>query len=270
MAEGKKSALIYADLIETIEKLTDDEAGRFFKHYLRYINDKSPNPPDRMTEIIFEPVKQQLKRDLVKWEDVRAIKSNSGHLGGLASAKARKSKQIEADASKSQAKQAVSVNDNDNVNVNVIVNAKDVVESKKTSTSPFDLINIDILKGLFLKNDEWQNVSRMSLGIEKEDIKARLEKFNTHLQTSKDLAKTEQDYAKHFISWTRIQMRPKVINGKSVSGFPNGWDQNFFNSLKDGAQISKYTQHLHSIGLRPKKNHRGEVIDWIPKENAQG
>lgn len=68
MAEGKKSATIYCDLIHTVEELKDSDAGKLFKHYLRYINDQEPEPPSQLIKIVFEPIKQQLKRDLKKWE----------------------------------------------------------------------------------------------------------------------------------------------------------------------------------------------------------
>jgi hypothetical protein len=82
MAEGKKSVLLYCDLIHTIEKMSDEQAGKFFKHYLRYINDKDPKTDDVLIDITFESVKQNLKRDLKKWE-ARAEKSReNGALGG--------------------------------------------------------------------------------------------------------------------------------------------------------------------------------------------
>ena len=68
MAENKKSVLLYCDIIHTVEELTDQEAGVLLKHYLRYVNDQNPTPPDRITAIAFEPIKQTLKRDLRKWE----------------------------------------------------------------------------------------------------------------------------------------------------------------------------------------------------------
>ena len=82
MAEGKKSVLLYCDLIHTIEKMDNETAGEFFKHYLRYINDKNPETNNPLVDITFESVKQNLKRDLKKWE-VRAEKSRqNGKLGG--------------------------------------------------------------------------------------------------------------------------------------------------------------------------------------------
>lgn len=82
MAEGKKSVLLYCDLIHTIEKMDNETAGEFFKHYLRYINDQNPETNNLLVDITFESVKQNLKRDLKKWEG-RAEKSReNGALGG--------------------------------------------------------------------------------------------------------------------------------------------------------------------------------------------
>jgi hypothetical protein len=68
MAKDKKTILVYADWISIFEKLEDDEAGKLIKHFFRYVNDQNPSAPDRLTDIIFEPIKQQLKRDLKKYE----------------------------------------------------------------------------------------------------------------------------------------------------------------------------------------------------------
>tara|TARA_R110000803_G_scaffold163504_2_gene227186 strand:+ start:163 stop:801 length:639 start_codon:yes stop_codon:yes gene_type:complete len=82
MADNKKSVLLYCDIIHTIEKMNNETAGQFFKHYLRYINDKDPKTDNLIVDIAFESVKQNLKRDLIKWEQ-RAEKSRAnGKLGG--------------------------------------------------------------------------------------------------------------------------------------------------------------------------------------------
>ena len=71
MAQEKKSFLLYVDLIHTREKLNDEQTGRLFKHILRYVNDLDPEPQDQFTEVVFEPIKQCLKRDLIKYEGIR-------------------------------------------------------------------------------------------------------------------------------------------------------------------------------------------------------
>lgn len=71
MAKEKTGFVLYCDVIHTAEKLTDEQAGKLFKHILRYVNDQNPEC-DFVTEIAFEPIKQSLKRDLVKYENKRA------------------------------------------------------------------------------------------------------------------------------------------------------------------------------------------------------
>lgn len=71
MATDKKSFLLYCDLIHTVEQLTDEQAGDLFKHILRYVNDQQPQTENVITRIAFEPIKQSLKRDLQKYEDIR-------------------------------------------------------------------------------------------------------------------------------------------------------------------------------------------------------
>ena len=83
MAENKKSFILYTDLIHTVEQLSDSKAGILLKHLLRYVNDKNPETEDKIVSIAFEPIKQQLKRDLKDWNEVSINKSNGGKLGNL-------------------------------------------------------------------------------------------------------------------------------------------------------------------------------------------
>lgn len=83
MAEEKKSFLLYCDLIHTVEKMTDEKAGLLLKHLLKYVNDLNPSTEDMLIELVFEPIKQQLKRDLEKWNKEKTKKSNAGIMGNL-------------------------------------------------------------------------------------------------------------------------------------------------------------------------------------------
>jgi len=68
MAQNKKSFILYTDLIHTVDQLNEEQAGKLFKHILAYVNDLNPKTDDVITKIAFEPIKQQLKRDLQKWD----------------------------------------------------------------------------------------------------------------------------------------------------------------------------------------------------------
>lgn len=82
MAENKKSFVLYCNIIHTVNLLTDDEAGKLFKHVLAYVNDQNPTTDDKTIQIVFEPIKQQLKIDLKKWEGKQKTARTNGQRGG--------------------------------------------------------------------------------------------------------------------------------------------------------------------------------------------
>lgn len=131
MADGKKSFVLYCDLIHTVELLDDELAGKLMKHLLQYVNDLDPDTDDILLKVAFEPIKRQLKRDLKDWDATREKRVSAGHLGGLKSAESRRKKQIEANEAsalklkQTQANEAVNVT----VNVNDTVNVKDNIPS---------------------------------------------------------------------------------------------------------------------------------------------
>jgi hypothetical protein len=77
MATEKNSFLLYCDIIHTVEKLKDEDAGALLKHILRYVNDEEPVTDNPIVDIAFEPIRQSLKRDLVKYENIRTRNSEN-------------------------------------------------------------------------------------------------------------------------------------------------------------------------------------------------
>ena len=106
MAKDKKSVIVYVDWIATFNKLEDDEAGRLIKHFFSYVNDLNPTS-DRLTELLFEPIKQQLKRDLKAYE--QTCERNSLN----ASLRWNKKNATACDRIRTDAKHADNDNDND-------------------------------------------------------------------------------------------------------------------------------------------------------------
>jgi hypothetical protein len=125
MAENKKSFILYADLIHTFNELSDEEAGKLIKHIFSYVNDLEPEINDRLLKIAFEPIKQQLKRDLKRWENFREKQSYNGKKGGRPAKANTETENPENPknpslSDESQKSLNVTVNVNDNVNANVI------------------------------------------------------------------------------------------------------------------------------------------------------
>jgi len=175
MAEQKKSFILYVDLIHTIEKLPNEDAGELFKHILRYVNDKNPTTENILVDVTFEPIKQQLKRDLKAWEGSKEEKSIAGIKGNLkrwnsdlyeqvvsgkitleqAQSIAEHRRTSQPDKVPSQEVAKIAVNDNVTVNVNDI---KEISITPKGDTFDFD-IYISQLNKLF--NREFKVVNKM-------------------------------------------------------------------------------------------------------------
>lgn len=131
MAENKKSVLLYCDIIHTVKKLNNNQAGKLFKHYLEYINDENPQS-DQFTELIFEPIKQNLKRDLKKWDEI----INKRSAAGKASAEKRKQKSTDS----------THVESVEQTSTNSTVKDKEV---KRESDFNFDFIDPVFSEGFF-------------------------------------------------------------------------------------------------------------------------
>jgi hypothetical protein len=120
MAKDKKSFILYVDQKDLWNKLPDEIAGKLIKHIYSYVSDENPTSDDLIVEIAFEPIKQQLKRDLKLFEDVKVKRSEAGKAGA-----SKRWQEIANDGKRINGIAKIAVNDN--VNVNVI--SKDIYRS---------------------------------------------------------------------------------------------------------------------------------------------
>jgi len=158
MAENKNSFIAYVDWKSTFDMLSDTEAGQLIKHLFAYVNDENPITEDRFLKLAFEPIKNQLKRDLIKWGGGIEKKSIAGKLGNLKRwhldlynlveskelkiedamviAQNRTSSQSDkCNRTSSQSIGIIAVNEDVNVNVDVDVNEVKKKRKEKASTS---------------------------------------------------------------------------------------------------------------------------------------
>lgn len=132
MAENKKSFVLYADLIKSIEHLTNEEKGILFNHLLEYVNDKNPILEDRLILTAWKPIELQLKRDLIKFEEVKAKRSDAGKRSAeLRALKLEEQTSTNPTSVESVEQTSTNPTVNDTVNVNVNVN---------------DTVNVNVIK----------------------------------------------------------------------------------------------------------------------------
>lgn len=127
MATGKKSFVLYCDLINNIDHLTNEEKGILFTHLLDYVNDKNPVLTDRLILTAWKPIERQLKRDLQKFEEVKIKRSEAGKRSAKLKA-LNKAQQSSTNSTSVKSVQQSSTNStvNDNVNDNENENVNDI------------------------------------------------------------------------------------------------------------------------------------------------
>ncbi len=143
MAKDKKSFVLYCDQKGIWDKLDDAQAGKLIKHIIAYVNDEGPTAPDFVTELAFESIKQQLKRDLKKWED----QLNQRIDAGKKSAEIRKRNAAAVNGRSISSTVNVTVNDNVNVTdkINKLSPTGDGFEFEKSILSIIQQLRADYL-----------------------------------------------------------------------------------------------------------------------------
>lgn len=124
MAKDKKSFILYCDLIQEVDHLTDEEKGKLFQHLLEYVNDMNPVMDDRVILGSWKHIQRQLKRDLEKYEGIKEKRSEAGKKS------AEKRKQEAANPTSVESVKHRSANPTVNDTVNVSVN--DILLEKET------------------------------------------------------------------------------------------------------------------------------------------
>ena len=203
MAENKKSFVLYADLIKSIDHLTNEEKGILFNHLLEYVNDKRPVLEDRLILTAWKPIELQLKRDLIKFEEVKVKRSEAGKR----SAEIRALKSEEQNQTNSTSVESVkhcstnpTVNDNVNVNVNDNVIKVNNIEERKLkfadTLKPFvSIYGKDLIRDFY---NYWTEPNASNTKYKKElqktwDTKRRLENW---VKNDKTFYKPKQETKK--------------------------------------------------------------------------
>jgi hypothetical protein len=121
MAEGKKSFIAYCDWKETFNALPDEYAGKLVKHLFAYVSDECPESDDLIIKAVFANIKQTLKRDLKKYDNIKIKRSLAGKISGdIRKQKGTKRTSVNK-PEQTSTKRTDNGSVNDSVNDNVIV-----------------------------------------------------------------------------------------------------------------------------------------------------
>lgn len=184
MAEGKKSFVLYCDLIEVIEDLSLEQKGLLLETVLQYVNDLNPDIEsieDTLVKVSFKHIRQDLKRDLQKWKNIVERNKVNGAKGG----RPRKNPENPVGILGNPKKPKKPDNDNDNDN---------------------DIINKDSHNEIFRKlwkSDQWLESVCMMFKSSKKSTLDHLDKFRLECITKEDFKVDEKDAKNHFVNWIK-------------------------------------------------------------------
>jgi hypothetical protein len=188
MAENKKGFILYADQIDLFSQLPNEKAGELIKHIFAYVNDEEPRTDDLIINLAFTPIKQQLKRDLQKFEQTKKQRSEAGKR----SAELRKKQRTSTKATSVQ-RTSTKATVTDNVNVNV----KDKVKDINNNNSNYCKV--------CLNDIVWLEAIAMKCKVRIDVIKLYLDNFIIHLVAMDEDKKSIKEFKSHYVNWIQKQ-----------------------------------------------------------------
>lgn len=217
MAEGKASFVLYTDLIHLVRKLPREIRGDLFLIILEYVNDNLSivevmEEADILLSVTFEPIKQQLKRDLKKYEKRQQQRIDAGRRSAEARAAQRNATTVDDNSISSGVSVSGngSVNGNGNVNGNVI--SKDIerenIETPPPQNYDFSIPTSEIEK--YMNSQEqimWFESYCMNNHITPEQLRTKITEFVKDLQNKNITTKEIKDLFSHFTNWNNGKQR---------------------------------------------------------------
>ena len=232
MAQDKKSFVLYADLIHTVKKMNREDAGELLLHILKYVNDENPETDNLIVDLTFEPIKQQFKRDLKKWEITLEKRSDAGKASAEARRLAKLNQQNSTNSTHVESVQQTSTNPTVNDNVTVTVNdtvtviPSTIVEGEKEkfdASSDLDLgikdafleyqkpkeknvapkkeSNHDFADSLKFESPTWMDSVCIQQRKPPDKIIDKIDEFILFLGSVEKEHKSRKEFIDHFVNW---------------------------------------------------------------------
>ena len=136
--DGKKSFILYCNIGQHLELLSNEDAGLLFKGIVHYADSGEPPELPPMAAMAFSFIQAQIDRDQEKWNATREKRRAAGKVGGLKSGESRQ-RDIEANGANASSSKQSRANEADNVNVTVPVNGNvpvTVIDNRERADKP--------------------------------------------------------------------------------------------------------------------------------------
>ena len=224
---NKKSFVIYCDIGDQLELLTDEQVGVLFRSVVKYAsNEEELSSNDGMVKLLFSVIKKQIDRDTEKYKTVCERRREAGSKGG---------KQKVANAKQNLANVADNDSDNDSDNVNDtlsltlshLVESASVSESVSVREEANKVFNPQSIKEQLLSDETWKESACMqsTLGVSFMNmLPAQLDKFIAYIVSIGEERSISNisDEKRRFTYWWQNHGRKEVQDeNKQVYTVPN-------------------------------------------------
>ncbi len=224
---NKKSFVIYCDIGDQLELLTDEQVGVLFRSVVKYAsNEEELSSNDGMVKLLFSVIKKQIDRDTEKYKTVCERRREAGSKGG---------KQKVANAKQNLANVADNDSDNDSDNVNDtlsltlshLVESASVSESVSVREEANKVFNPQSIKEQLLSDETWKESACMqsTLGVSFMNmLPAQLDKFIAYIVSIGEERSISNisDAKRRFTYWWQNHGRKEVQDeNKQVYTVPN-------------------------------------------------
>lgn len=201
MAENKKSFLMYCEWKEIFNGLSDKDCVELIRHIFSYVNDETPISNNPIVNAVFIPIKQQLKRDLKKYENIIQRNKINGKKGGRPKKKeAQKNPKNPVGYLETQITQAnpdkPKKADND-ISISIDIN----IYKEKLMLFKHQISNNE--------HEMWRESLYRNLTLKKGALFDLTDVFINHLVITNTRHENIREFKKHFYNW---------LNGKSARG----------------------------------------------------
>lgn len=241
MADEKKSFLVYCDLIHTVRKMKKEDVGELFLHLLEYTNDLNPSTDNQIVELVFEPIRQQLKRDLKSWELEKENSSIKGKIGNLKRWNndlylKYQLKEISLNEAENIAKQR-KLSPPDNINTPPIKNIANFAVTDNVIVNVNDTVKVnDIYKSFLHLSITIQDFEKLKIDYEEKDILDCFDRIENYKENTK--------YSSLYLTskqWLKKQKEDKLKtnqNGKSNTTAKPTYRNTLTNAFNNSQQTS--------------------------------
>jgi hypothetical protein len=137
----KKSFLVYLDSYEMLQYLNDEQLGKVLRMMFEFaINGICIEPSDPLF-FVFKPIESQIKRDMIRYEEIKEKRANAGKEGGRGKKKnkTKKANALNEKQNKQEKTKESDIDRDTDIVIETDTEKETVIEKEKATAKPKEI-----------------------------------------------------------------------------------------------------------------------------------